>query len=173
MTTPIDMALAAEIVAAGTASGKMVVTAESCTGGMVAAALTEVGLSDHRDQLWQTLSGGERQRVQLARALAQRPTHLLLDEPTNHLDIQHQIEILSLVSRLALTTVVALHDLNLAARFCHRVGVLQNGRLVACGPPAEVLTRDLIARVFSVAAEVAPSAHHGRPHVQFLMDEPE
>lgn len=138
---------------------------------IVAAALSEAGLSDHRDQLWQTLSGGERQRVQLARALAQRPSHLLLDEPTNHLDIQHQIEILRLVSRLALTTVVALHDLNLAARFCHRVGVLQDGRLVACGPPHEVLTRELIARVFGVAAEVAPSAHHGRPHVQFLMED--
>lgn len=136
---------------------------------IVSAALAEVGLSAHCDQLWQTLSGGERQRVQLARALAQRPTHLLLDEPTNHLDVQHQIEILSLVSRLSLTTVVALHDLNLAARFCDRVGVLRGGQLVACGPPAEVLTRDLIARVFGVATEVAPSVHHGRPHVQFLM----
>lgn len=138
---------------------------------IVAAAMERADVAHLKDRPWQILSGGERQRAQLARALAQEPTHLILDEPTNHLDIQHQIEILDLVSTLPVTSVIALHDLNLAARFCDRIGVLQAGRLVACGPPAEVLTEALIASVFGTAAQVAPSPHHGRPHVQYLMPE--
>lgn len=69
--------------------------------------------------------------AQIARALAQEPDELLLDEPTSHLDIQHQLDILSLVAELPLTSYVALHDLNLAAMFCDRVVVLEAGRIVA------------------------------------------
>ena len=136
---------------------------------IVTEALVRVGLDDRRGQFWHTLSGGERQRVQLARALAQSPSVLILDEPTNHLDIQHQIDILRLVSELPLTTVVAIHDLNLAARFCDVIAVLSEGRLVACGPPTDILTEQMIAHVFGVAAHVATSPHHGRLHIQFLM----
>ena len=136
---------------------------------IVGEALARVGLEDRRDQFWHTLSGGERQRVQLARALAQAPSFLILDEPTNHLDIQHQIEILKLVSELPLTTVVAIHDLNLAARFCDALAVLAEGRLVAAGSPEEILTEELIATVFGVEAKVSLSPHHGRLHVQFMM----
>ena len=136
---------------------------------IVAEALQRVGLQDRRDQFWHTLSGGERQRVQLARALAQSPSVLILDEPTNHLDIQHQIDILKLVTELSLTTIMAIHDLNLAARFCDVIAVLANGRLVASGPPAMILTEELIASVFGVRAHVSTSQHHGRLHIQFLM----
>ncbi len=136
---------------------------------IVNEAITRVGLEDHRDQSWHTLSGGERQRVQLARALAQSPSFLILDEPTNHLDIQHQIDILRLVADLPLTTIVAIHDLNLAARFCDRIAVLSEGRLVACGTPTAILTEALIADVFGVEAHVGTSAHHGRLHIQVLM----
>ncbi|MFD1745502.1 ABC transporter ATP-binding protein [Rhizobium helianthi] len=136
---------------------------------IVEEALAHVGLEQHRDRHWHTLSGGERQRVQLARALAQSPSILILDEPTNHLDIQHQIEILRLVARLSVTTVVAIHDLNLAARFCDAIAVLEEGKLVACGSPLEILTQELIARVFKVEAHVAKSEYHGRLHIQFLM----
>ncbi len=121
----------------------------------VARALEHTGLTDKADRLWHRLSGGERQRVQIARALAQEPRELLLDEPTNHLDIHHQIELLTLVSRLPMTAVVALHDLNLAAMFCDQVMVLQEGRVVAAGTPREVLTSELIAVVYRVHAEVA------------------
>lgn len=137
---------------------------------VVADALSRVDLSDRAAQPWHTLSGGERQRVQLARALAQTPTHMILDEPTNHLDIQHQIEILTLVSLLPVTSIVALHDLNLAAMYCDRIGVMHRGRLIACGTPEDVLTTGLIADVFGVRAHVAPSPHHGRVHIQFLME---
>ncbi len=136
---------------------------------IVADALDSVGLKERREQFWHTLSGGERQRVQLARALAQVPSLLVLDEPTNHLDIQHQIDIMRLVATLPLTTVVAIHDLNLAARFCDRIAVLSDGKLVAIGSPTEILTEELIASVFGVEAHVATSRHHGQLHIQFLM----
>jgi iron complex transport system ATP-binding protein len=85
-----------------------------------------------------TLSGGERQRVLIARTLVQEPQVLVLDEPTNHLDVRHQLALLGLLRQAGLTTLVALHDLNLAASVCDRIAVLQDGRLVAVGPPAEV-----------------------------------
>jgi iron complex transport system ATP-binding protein len=134
----------------------------------VTQALTRVGMADMRERLWRTLSGGERQRAQIARALAQTPSELLLDEPTNHLDIQHQLEILSLVSRLPVTAIVALHDLNLAAMFCETLVVLQNGRVVAHGSPELVLTPALLSDVFGVAAHVQRSIHHGKIMVHLL-----
>jgi iron complex transport system ATP-binding protein len=132
----------------------------------VAAALEHTGLTDAADRLWHTLSGGERQRAHIARALAQEPRELLLDEPTNHLDIRHQLELLSLVQRLPVTTVIALHDLNLAATFCDSIVVLAGGRAVAGGPPAEVLTAELIGRVYGVRARVHVG-EGGRPTVVF------
>ena len=118
------------------------------------------------DRDYDTLSGGERQRVQIARALAQEPTELLLDEPTNHLDIRHQLELLELVHHADTTTIMALHDLNLAAAFCDEVVVMQDGRVHSTGPPREVLTEELIAEVYEVAAET--SVVDGRVRVHFL-----
>lgn len=93
-----------------------------------------------RQRRWHSLSGGERQRSQIARALAQQPQVLLLDEPTNHTDIQHQLELMRLVSQLPLTVVVALHDLNLAANYCQRLILLKAGQIAATGAPETVLT---------------------------------
>ncbi|WP_067431587.1 ABC transporter ATP-binding protein, partial [Nocardioides jensenii] len=107
-------------------------------------AMRLADIDELADRHWPTLSGGERQRTQLARAMAQRPRALLLDEPTNHLDLGHQLDFLARVRELGLTTVAALHDLELAAAFCDRVAVLDRGRLVAAGPVAEVLTSELI-----------------------------
>ncbi len=134
----------------------------------VRSALDRAGLGDRADQPWHTLSGGERQRVQIARALAQEPRELLLDEPTNHLDIHHQLDLLSLVTALPVTTVVALHDLNLAAMYCDRVVVLHTGRVVAGGTPGDVLTERLIAEVYGVRASVTREGPEERPHVRFL-----
>lgn len=131
-------------------------------------ALGHVGMVEKAEQLWHTLSGGERQRVHIARALAQTPSELLLDEPTNHLDIQHQLDILALVTTLPVTSIIALHDLNLAAMFCDTIAVLSAGRVVASGTPEEVLTEALIADVFGVRAHVERSPHHGRHHIHFL-----
>lgn len=136
----------------------------------VVSALARVGMDTRRDQPWATLSGGERQRAQIARALAQEPTELVLDEPTNHLDVRHQLDALALVRGLGVTSIVALHDLNLAALFCDEVAVLDGGRLVRSGPPEAVLTAEMIAQVFGVRAEVRVSALSGRPHIEYRLD---
>jgi iron complex transport system ATP-binding protein len=115
-----------------------------------------------------TLSGGERQRVLIARALVQQPRVLVLDEPTNHLDVRHQVELAALLRSSGLTVLVALHDLNLAAATCDRLGVLSGGRLVAAGSPAEVLTPELIRRVFGVDATVVTHPRTGA--TQLLYD---
>ncbi|MDF0601251.1 ABC transporter ATP-binding protein [Psychromarinibacter sp. C21-152] len=133
----------------------------------VSTALARVDMTGHRAQAWQTLSGGERQRVHIARALAQTPQVMFLDEPTNHLDIHHQIEILRMVRDLDLTSVVALHDLNLAAMFCDRIVVLDEGAVRACGTPDAVLTRALLREVFRVAADITGLSDTGRPHIRF------
>lgn len=131
-------------------------------------ALARVGMSERHEQYWQSLSGGERQRVHIARALAQAPTELLLDEPTNHLDIQHQIELLRLISDISLTSIIAIHDLNHAAMFCDHLVVLDKGRVVAYGTPEEVITVQLLREVFRVEAIVELSPHHGKPHIHFV-----
>lgn len=133
---------------------------------IVSAALADVDMAHMTDRLWHTLSGGEQQRVHIARALAQKPTVLLLDEPTNHLDIAHQIAILDLVKALPVTTVVALHDLN-QAMGCDRVAVLDKGRLVEIGPPAEVLTVELMRSVFSVRARFLVDPEDGSRVIRF------
>ncbi|MEU4567950.1 ABC transporter ATP-binding protein [Micromonospora sp. NPDC023956] len=130
-------------------------------------ALARVDLDGYEDRRWHTLSGGERQRVQLARALAQQPRLLLLDEPTNHLDIGHQLHLLHLVRRAGITTLAALHDLNLAAMFCDTVVVLADGRVVATGAPAEVLTPGLLADVYGVHADVVAHPVTGRPTITY------
>lgn len=114
-----------------------------------------------------TLSGGERQRVMLARALTQTAPVLVLDEPTNHLDICHQLDLLALVRRLRVTTVVALHDLNLAHTYCDLVTVLRDGVVVATGAPDEVLTPALVSDVFDLTCHALTHPVTGRPLLAF------
>ncbi|MCQ9367263.1 ABC transporter ATP-binding protein [Brevibacterium sp. 50QC2O2] len=135
---------------------------------VVEAALERVDLVGMRHRSWARLSGGEQQRVQVARALAQEPEVILLDEPTNHLDIRFQLEVLSLLRDSGLTVVTALHDLNLAARYCHDAIVLQDGRVRAVGTPERVLTTELIARVYGVQAVVEGSRHHAGVQISYL-----
>ncbi|GAA1197187.1 ABC transporter ATP-binding protein [Pseudonocardia alaniniphila] len=121
----------------------------------------------HRGVL--SLSGGERQRVLAARALVQEPRVLVLDEPTNHLDVRHQIELLSLLRRSGLTVLVVLHDLNLAAAVCDRLAVLLDGCLVSVGKPWDVLTAELVQRVFGVVASVVPHPLTGAPQLLYSL----
>ncbi len=135
----------------------------------VEAALARVDMADRHDQFWHTLSGGERQRVHIARALAQMPSELILDEPTNHLDIQHQLSILTLIRRLGITCIMALHDLNLASLFCDEIAVLHEGKLVDAGTPETVMTEPLIQHVFGVAVSIRRAAS-GRRHIEYLIE---
>ena len=121
---------------------------------IVDQALETVGMLHFRDRSFQTLSGGEQQRVILARALAQQTPCLILDEPTNHLDITYQLELMDIVQGLGRTVVAAIHDLNIAAMYCTRLFVMEKGQLVASGTPEEVLTPELIRRVYGVKAKV-------------------
>ncbi|MFD5484087.1 ABC transporter ATP-binding protein [Streptomyces virginiae] len=133
---------------------------------VVAAALDRVGLTGLAGRPWKGLSGGERQRAHIARAFAQQPYGLLLDEPTNHLDVKHQLELMELLAGADRTVLVALHDLTLAARHCDRLLLLHDGLPVACGAPSDVLTRENLARVFEVDAELSADAL-GRPAVTY------
>lgn len=125
---------------------------------VVAAALDRVGLTALAGRSWRALSGGERQRAHIARALAQQPYCLLLDEPTNHLDVKHQLDLLELLAGTDQTVLVALHDLSLAARYCDRLVLMHQGRLVSSGTPEAVLTAERLAEVFEVDAELTTDA---------------
>ena len=135
----------------------------------VSEALAAVDLASFADRPVPHLSGGEQQRVFLAQALAQDAPLLLLDEPTAHLDVRHQLDLLARVRALGeagRTVVAAVHDLELAARFADRLWVLDRGRLVADGPPADVLHPALLRDVFRVEAEVESGA--GGVRVRYL-----
>ncbi|MCI4365159.1 MAG: ABC transporter ATP-binding protein [Thermoplasmata archaeon] len=131
--------------------------------------LGDVGLADRAEDGILSISGGERQRAILARALAQETPLLLLDEPTAHLDVAHQLDLLSRVRSLSrtrgVTVIAALHDLNLAARFSDRIVVLSRGRRVADGSPKDVLSEDLLARVWGVDADLAVDSRSGLPYL--------
>jgi iron complex transport system ATP-binding protein len=133
----------------------------------VAQALVRVGLGELAHRRFTELSGGEKQRVVVARALAQETPVLVLDEPTNHLDVRHQLDVLDLIRDLGVTTLAAMHDLNLAATYCDLLHVLHGGELVASGPPDEVLTETIVADVFGVGAEITTSPRTGRPQLTF------
>lgn len=121
---------------------------------MVAEALEKVGMGDMATRSFSTLSGGEQQRVILARALAQDTPCLILDEPTNHLDIKYQLQLMDIVKGLGRTVISAVHDLNIAAMYCTRLYVMKGGKIVAEGSPDEVLTAEMIRRVYEVEATV-------------------
>ncbi|MCL8009777.1 ABC transporter ATP-binding protein [Streptomyces sp. AS02] len=157
-----------EVVAMGRTPYKRAFAGEDATDrDVVARALADVGMARHTGRRFTELSGGERQRVLLARAFAQQPDVLVLDEPTNHLDIRHQVELLALLRTRRRTTLVSLHDLNAAASVCDRLHVLHDGRVVASGPPREVLHPALLAAVFGVRAAVAEHPLTGDPLIAF------
>ena len=136
------------------------------TAGMIA----EMGLEDLAMRDMDRISGGQAQKVFLARALVQETRYLLLDEPTSNLDLRHQLEILELIANLAgdkaVGAVMAMHDLNLAARFSDRIMMLHHGKLFCSGTPPEVMTPRNIAKVYGV--EAAVFRENGYIHIQPL-----
>jgi iron complex transport system ATP-binding protein len=117
---------------------------------LAASALHRVGARALADRSFADLSGGEKQRVLIARTLAQQADYLLLDEPTNHLDIRYQHQILDLVRTLKVATVVVLHDLNLAARYCDELILLDHGTIARSGPVDHVLDPDILQPIYGI-----------------------
>jgi iron complex transport system ATP-binding protein len=125
----------------------------------VRQAMRATGVEALAERRFGELSGGEAQRVRIAQALAQEGQTMLLDEPTSHLDVAFQLELMGLLSSLAArgqALAASLHDLNLAALFCHRLVLLKAGQVVASGVPAEVLTVERLEQAFGVRLEVQP-----------------
>jgi iron complex transport system ATP-binding protein len=135
----------------------------------VAEALAVTNTTELADRSVDELSGGQRQRVWIAMALAQQTDLLLLDEPTTFLDVAHQVEVLDLLSDLnharGTTVVLVLHELNLAARYADHLVAMRAGRVVAAGPPAEVVTEQLVRDVFGMDSRVVPDPVAGTPMV--------
>ncbi|WP_053351395.1 ABC transporter ATP-binding protein [Leucobacter musarum] len=135
----------------------------------VADALTATRTADLATRQLSELSGGQRQRVWIAMALAQETDILLLDEPTTFLDINHQIELLDLLTELnaarGTTIVIVLHELNLAARYADHLIAMRHGRIVAEGSPAEVVTEETIREVFDLPSEIIADPQTGSPLV--------
>ncbi|MFG1478732.1 ATP-binding cassette domain-containing protein [Xanthobacter sp. V4C-4] len=133
----------------------------------VDAALRLADVEGLADRLVETLSGGERQRVWLAMLVAQEARYLLLDEPIAALDVAHQVEVMALARQLGhargLGVAVVLHDVNIAARFCDELVALRGGRLLTCGPPAEVVTADGLEAIYGIPMAVMPHPDGGWP----------
>jgi len=137
----------------------------------VERAMERTDVARFADRPITAVSGGERQRVLLARALAQDTPVLLLDEPTSSLDINHAVGTLELVRELVAegkTAVAAIHDLDLAARYCDKLVLLENGTVTATGPPREVLTPEAVGRAFDATAVVTGQPAAAAPGVTAL-----
>ncbi len=131
-------------------------------------ALVSLGIEHLAKRNYLNLSGGEKQRVLIARAIAQESKFLILDEPTNHLDISYQLQIFELIQNMDVTVLSAIHDLNLAALFCDRLLVLQNGKIVLQGTPEEVLTPENIFNIYSVQSLVEVNKVTNRLNISYI-----
>ncbi|TAA93200.1 ABC transporter ATP-binding protein [Staphylococcus saccharolyticus] len=130
-------------------------------------ALSVTGTSAFRHRSINGLSGGQRQRVWIAMALAQRTDIIFLDEPTTYLDISHQLEILNLVQKLneeeGCTIVMVLHDINQAIRFSDHLIAMKDGDIIATGTTNEVLTTDILEKVFNIDGIIDEDPRTGKP----------
>ncbi|MER6334536.1 ABC transporter ATP-binding protein [Streptomyces sp. NPDC001034] len=136
---------------------------------VVQEAMRRTGVAELAERYVDELSGGQRQRVWIAMALAQQTPLLLLDEPTTYLDIQHQIDVLDLCAELhetqGRTLVAVLHDLNHAARYATHLIALRGGEVIAEGAPDDIVTAELVERVFGLKCQVIEDPETGTPLV--------
>lgn len=130
--------------------------------------LKKVGLENLKDKSFSNLSGGEKQRVLIARALVQNTDFLILDEPTNHLDIGYQIQLMDLIKSLNITTLSAIHDMNLASMYCDYLIVMKHGRIITCGTVKEVITKEMLKEVFGVNTYIGVNPINNKLQVSFM-----
>ena len=135
---------------------------------IVRQTLQKVGLENDMNRTFSKLSGGEKQRALIARALVQNADFLILDEPTNHLDIGYQIQLMDLVKNLKMTTLAAIHDINLAAMYCDYLIVIHKGKIIKVGSPEEVITVALLKEIFGVNAYVGINPINKKIQVSFM-----
>ncbi|PAK48617.1 ABC transporter ATP-binding protein [Paenibacillus sp. 7541] len=130
-------------------------------------ALEVTGTQQYKYRSVDALSGGQRQRVWIAMALAQETEMIFLDEPTTYLDMAHQLEVLELLQKLneeqQRTIVMVLHDINHAARFADYIIAMKNGQIVKTGSSEEVITHDVLRKVFNIDAEIGRDPRTGKP----------
>jgi iron complex transport system ATP-binding protein len=129
---------------------------------IVSETLRFLSLEDFAFRRFDQLSGGERQRVIVAKAVAQDSNLLLMDEPTSDLDLKNQITTMKKISKIVSkshekSALIAIHDINIAARFADRILLLHDGKIIANGAPQEVLTIENVALVFGVSSHIVPS----------------
>ena len=127
--------------------------------------MNEVGITHLADEQIHHLSGGEKQRVFIAKALTQKPQILLLDEPTNHLDMKYKVALMKQLRAFKGTTIVVLHDLNLAAQYCDHIVIMNKGTILKEGSPTEVLTPEILEPIFEVPFKT--SWDEGRYHLYY------
>ncbi|MFJ4684040.1 ABC transporter ATP-binding protein [Streptomyces sp. NPDC088789] len=136
---------------------------------VVQESMAQTGVAELAERYVDELSGGQRQRVWIAMALAQQTPLLLLDEPTTFLDIQHQIDVLDLCAELheeqGRTLVAVLHDLNHAARYATHLIALRGGEVIAQGAPNDIVTAELVERVFGLRCQIIDDPETGTPLV--------
>lgn len=135
----------------------------------VTEALNQTGILELQERPMDELSGGQRQRAWIAMALAQQTDILLLDEPTTFLDIAHRLEVLDLLHRLnrdrGTTIIMVLHDLNEASRYADHLIAMRDGEVEAVGTPQQVVTPELVRRVFAIDSVIIPDPLTGSPMV--------
>lgn len=135
---------------------------------MVEDMLKKVGLDNYSERSFSNLSGGEKQRTLIARALVQNTDFLILDEPTNHLDIGYQIQLMDLVKGLNITTLSAIHDMNIASMYCDYLIVMKDGQIIKFGKVEEVITSKMLKEVFGVNAYVGVNPINSKLQVSFM-----
>lgn len=121
---------------------------------LVDEAIDTLNLSHLRHRFIKSLSGGEFQRVMMAKVLVTHPELIILDEPTNHLDIKYKVELMEILRDIEALTLVSLHDLELATKFCDEIILLKDGALVKQGEPKEILTEELLSNTFDIKYKI-------------------
>lgn len=131
------------------------------------SSLKAVGMEHCEQRSFISLSGGEKQRVLIARAIAQQADFIILDEPTNHLDVGYQYQIMNILKQQNITVFSSIHDLCIAAYYCDKIIIMNEGTIIDYGSPDEVLTKELIEKLFGVSAEISNNKITGKMQIYF------